>query len=259
MARVTYIHWTTSSRINLATSLSKYCITFLILTLISLSNPSYAVDTPTFQYKAFSAEYEFKKINVTLSIATFSLQKIAKDTWLYSSKIKPIGIARIFSKDEFSEASSILFKNGQLTPISYQYTRTGKKPEIASINYDWLTKQATFNLNGQIQNITLKNNHQDRYSMMLALMQATAQGQQSMQYQVIDKSMKLRNYIHNGEKEIKTALGKQNTIHILQDSNQHPVHYWLSPELNYIPVRIEKFKAGKSQLQLTLKNFRWTN
>ena len=257
MAQATHIRWPASTAISFAAAFFKYA---LAAAALSIFNLSYAVDnTSAFQFKAFSAEYKLKKIGMTLGTAKFSLQKTAADTWQYASSIKPSGMARMFSKDEFSEASSVLFKDGLLTPAGYQYTRTGKKPEVASVSYDWTAKQATFTRNGESQSLALQDNHQDRYSMVLALMQATAQGQQYMQYQVIDKSMKLRSYSRDGEETVKTALGKKNTIRIIQNSGRRQIHYWLSPELNYIPVRIEQFKEGKSQLKLTLKKLRWTN
>ena len=218
---------------------------------------AYAHAADEFQFKAFQAEYKLKKIGMTLGTAKFSLQETAPNTWHYASSIKPSGVARMFSKDTFAEASSVLFKQGKLTPLGYQYTRTGKKPELASVSYAWPTQKATFTRNGKTQDLDLQDNHQDRYSMVLALMQATAKGEQNMAYQVIDKSMKLRRYSRKGEEVIKTSLGNKNTIRIIQEGGRRQIHYWLSPELNYIPVRIEQFKKGKSQLKLTLKKLNW--
>lgn len=260
MAKATHIRWPASTAVTFA-SLFKRPIVLLITALYSLSafSSSYAADSSAFQFKGFKAEYQLKKIGMTLGTAKFSLHETATNTWRYASSIKPSGMARMFSKDEFSEASSVLFQDRRLTPIGYQYIRSGKKPEVASVSYDWAAKQATFIRNGESQSMPLQNNHQDRYSMVLALMQATAHGQQKMQYQVIDKSMKLRSYTRGGEEVIKTSLGKKNTIRIIQDSGRRQIHYWLSPELNYIPVRIEQFKEGKSQLKLTLKKLKWTD
>ena len=259
MPRATHICWPTST--NLRKHYLRQAVALFIATLVGLSafSPSYAVDSAHFQFKAFDAEYKLKKIGMTLGTATFSLQETAPSTWQYASSIKPSGMARMFSKDEFSESSSVLFQGGRLTPLGYQYVRTGKKPEVANVNYNWPAKQATFTRNGEEQRLALQDSHQDRYSMVLALMQATAQGQQNMQYHVIDKSMKLRSYSRDGEETVKTALGKKKTIRIVQNSGRRQIHYWLSPELNYIPVRIEQFKEGKSQLKLTLKKLKWTH
>ena len=245
MAKATYLRWPLGPA------------TLVLIGLINLSSYSYAASTDSFQLKAFQAEYKLKKIGMTLGTAKFALQETSPNTWLYASSIKPSGMARMFSKDEFSEASSVLFENGKLTPMGYQYTRTGKKPEAASVSYDWPAQKATFSRNGATQSLDLQENHQDRYSMVLALMQATAHGQQNMAYQVIDKSMKLRSDSRKGEEVISTSLGKQNTVRVIQDSGRRHIHYWLSPELNYIPVRIEQFKEGKSQLKLTLKKLKW--
>lgn len=252
MAHTAHSRWPTRTAITFSARLFKYTLAAASLFIFS---PSYA--SGDFQFKAFNAEYQLKKIGMTLGTAKFSLHETSPNHWRYTSSIKPSGMARMFSKDEFSEASSVLFNDGQLIPTGYQYTRTGKKPEVASVSYDWPAKLATFTRNGKNQSIPLQNNHQDRYSMVLALMQATAQGQQSMQYQVIDKSMKLRSYSRGNEEVIKTSLGKKNTIRIIQDSGRRQIHYWLSPELNYTPVRIEQFKEGKSQLKLTLKKLKW--
>ena len=90
-------------------------------------------------------------------------------------------------------------------------------------------------------------------------MQATAKGEKDMSYHVIDKKIKTFSYRRDGEEVVDTPMGKKNTIRLIQtDTGKRKVHYWLCPELNYIPVRIEQFKNDKSNLIMTLDSLKWT-
>ncbi len=237
--------------------INKLRITLFALLLACL--PLHADEVGSdFQFKPFQAQYQLKKAGLALGIAQFELKAMADNLWRYRSSIQPSGVARLFTQDSFSEASTVLISEGNIVPAGYQYQRTGSKAETARVDYDWDKHRATFTRNGKSKTIAISKQHQDRYSLVLSLMQASAQGQQAMTYPVIDKSMKTRTYKRDGEETITTPLGEQATIRIIQSgSGKRQVHYWLCPALNYIPVRIEQFRKGKSQLTMTLKSLDW--
>lgn len=212
-----------------------------------------------FHFRPFSAEYTLKKGGLSLGNAKFTLRETSPGTWHYKSSLKPTGLARMFTSDAFSEETYVLQQaDGTLVPQGYSYTRTGNEPETASVNYDWDSHTAYFTRNGKGQQLTLTPEHQDRYSLVLSLMQAIATGADNMSYQVIDKSMKSRGYRRDITEVTRTGLGDKQSIRVIQSGNsKRQIHYWLSPELNYLPVRIEQFRKGKSQLKMVLQSLEW--
>ena len=221
---------------------------------------SHAAPGHHFEFKAYKAQYRLKKAGFTLGKAEFSLQPSDNDQWNYTSKVTPKGFARMFTSEDINISATISFADKTVTPLGYRMEGKGKKKEVVNVAYNWAQKTAQLTHNDKISDVQLSTDHQDPYSMILSLIQATALGQSEVAYQVIDKSLKLRSFRQDGEETVKTPLGKKRAIRIIQsDGNKRQMRFWLCPELNYIPVRIERLKKGKRQVTMTLDKLDWTS
>ncbi|EDY85716.1 conserved hypothetical protein [gamma proteobacterium HTCC5015] len=218
---------------------------------------AFAADN-TFQPRAFKAEYDLVKLGMALGNAEFTFQPLGGDVWHYQSELVPRGMARWFTKDEFREETTARFAPHRVVPLGYDYERTGDEPESASVAYDWDANTAVLTVDGKPQNIQLADDHQDRYSLVLSLMQAAARGDKNESYMVLDDDPKRRNYTLQGREKRDTHKGSCNALRYVQsDKGKRTVHYWLCPELNYAPIRIEQFRKGDSQLVMELESFTW--
>ncbi|MGM0563240.1 MAG: DUF3108 domain-containing protein [Pseudomonadota bacterium] len=228
----------------------------ITLGLLVLSPASLAAQD--FQPKAFEAKYHLVKLGMALGEADFSLRPLGSGVWHYQSQLEPRGMARWFTKDEFSEETTARFEENRVVPLGYDYTRSGDDAESASVAYDWAAGQAVLTVDGEAQDIQLRDDHQDRYSLVLSLMQAAARGDHEESYIILDEDPKRRDYDMRGREKRKTPTGECQTLRYVQsDSGKRTVHYWLCPELNYVPVRIEQFRKGESQLVMELKSINW--
>lgn len=211
-----------------------------------------------YQPKAYQAEYKLKRAGMTLGKANFSLTETASSQWRYASTVKPKGLARMFVKDNITIASNLLFIGGEVIPADYRYQRGGKKAETVSVDFDWANKVAAMTHNEQSQNVDLSSDHQDPYSLVLSIMQAAAAGQEEITKQVIDKRIKTRSFKLEKREKIDTSLGDLDTLKYVQnDDSSRTIHYWLAPSLNYIPVRIERYKKGELQAKLLIDELKW--
>lgn len=228
--------------------------------LALMPTQTYANDQAAFSLKAFNAGYDVIKSGMTVGDAQFSLTSPSKNVWQYRSDLKATGMARMFVKDEFYELTTIIALGNDIKPVGYRFERMGKSPEKASIKYDWGKKQATYNKDGNSKTVSINKSHQDRYSVILNVMRDAALNRNKTQYTIIEKDIKPYQYTRKGTAtmDVKTVGNNETVIHIRQTNNSsREVHYWLSPKLNYTPVRIEQFKDGDSILKMTLKSFNW--
>lgn len=232
----------------------------LIIGLFSLSAFNIAqADTTDFSYQPFSAEYKLKRAGMTLGIANFSLSESSPSMWSYQSKVKPKGLARMVL-DGIDIESQVYITDDVFIPMGYRYEERSKDDELTTVAYHWDEQKAIMSHNGKTQNVALTHQHQDPYSLVLAIMKAAAEGKKTMSYQVIDKSLKERSFKLVGSEIIKTPAGKYNTLRFEQsNASRRSLRYWLCPELNYAPVQIERLKEGKRVALLTLNKFSTSN
>lgn len=231
----------------------------LITAIFSLSAFSAAqAEGTTFSYQPFTAEYKLKRAGMTLGIANFKLSEASPAMWTYESKVKPKGLARMVL-DGIEASSQVYITDDVFIPMGYRYEERGKDDELTTVDYLWDSQKAVMTHNGKKQSVALTDKHQDPYSLVLAIMKAAANGDKTMSYQVIDKSLKQRSFKLTGQETIKTPAGKYATLRFEQsNASRRSLRYWLSPALNYAPVQIERLKDGKRVALLTLNTFSQT-
>lgn len=221
-----------------------------------LMSTAYA-QSPDFKLQPFDAVYTVKKSGLSLGKTYFSLKDLGDNRWAYASYIKPSGFAQLFSKDRIKESSIVEAIGDTFRPLHYTYDRTGKDKEHATITFDWAHNTAHVLYNGKPSNHTLKGGEQDHYSLVLNLMRMASSGLASQNMTVINDKVKQYTYTATGSEHVKTPLQAFDTLKIVQSgAGSRSLHYWLSPELNFAPVKIEQHKKGKKNLEMTLKSFK---
>lgn len=211
-----------------------------------------------FELRPFEAVYKVKKSGLSLGKAHFNLHKLEDNRWEYTSNIKPSGMAALFSDDRIKESSIVAVRGNTITPLHYTYNRTGSDNEHATITFDWAHNSAKVQYNDQSFNYTLKGGEQDHYSLVLNLMRIGSLGLASQDMTIINNEVKQYTYTATGSERVKTPLQKFDAIKMVQTGqSSRSLHYWLSPELNFAPVKIEQHKKGKKNLEMTLKSFQF--
>jgi hypothetical protein len=71
--------------------------------------------------------------------------------------------------------------------------------------------------------------------------------------------MKTRSHTVQAPSKLKLPKhGKVDVIELKQtDNSKRTIHAWLAPSMNYLPVQIEQFRKGKSQVRMTLLSVEW--
>lgn len=229
---------------------------YMLIGLAIISIWSFPTHAQTFNFTPFSAKYSVKKSGISLGEAHFTLKQLDDHRWEYASYIKPKGMASWITSQRVRESSIVYVMGSDILPLSYSYQRTGGTEENAQINFNWVTKQASVTLNGKTKRHTLTGNEQDHYSLVLNLMRMAAMGTPSKKMTVINKDTKQYTYTLKGQEQVKTKVQTFNTTKITQtDTGSRQLHYWLSPEVNFMPVKIEQYQQGKKKFALILTSY----
>ena len=69
---------------------------------------------------------------------------------------------------------------------------------------------------------------------------------------VDDDRFKSYRFRINGTEAVQTPAGTFDAVRVDSVERKRTQHFWLAPERDYIPVKIEQFKSGKLELRMTL-------
>jgi hypothetical protein len=188
---------------------------------------------------------------------TNTLRLEADGSYNYTSITKPVGIVAAFSKDVITEISEGKIVNNQITPDIYTYEHKRKKrPKFRKQQFDWSANKLLIIAPNPAKSFDITKGTQDKASMVLTMMQISPLGK-NFRIKVADKK-KLKEYLINiqGKEQIKSGGIDYTTAKLtVSKSDQNPTtRFWLAPELNYLPVQIEKLEK-KDTYTMTLVEY----
>ncbi|MDH5711010.1 MAG: DUF3108 domain-containing protein [Gammaproteobacteria bacterium] len=210
----------------------------------------------------FTASYDLEKFGILAAKSNYSL-KYENNGIRMLQHTEAAGFAALFRNDELDE-NSFLSVQGDLlllTEFSYKQKSPDNKNRDIQLKIDWV--QSENKLLGNVEGIAsgkkfnLKTNKPvwDTCTYQIPLMLNTKEGSSPQKITMMVKG-KLRKHTfitHNTEKiEINGNIIQ--TIKVERDpgKNKNPIYFWLAPELNNLPVKIEKWRNGKIELTMTL-------
>ncbi len=208
--------------------------------------------------RSFTAVYQLNRGQMIIGKVTTSLQLGTNGDYTYKSVTIPVGIVAAFSKDKITEISTGRILGHRVIPSSYSYHRKRKKrPKVRKLQFDWRSNLVTAPGTTPLWNSTIATGTQDKASKTLSMMLSTPRNATDMQIQVVDKT-KLKTYVLRKVKQekIETAGKSFNAIKLNEAKLRQPAstRYWLAPELNYLPIKVER-KEKKDTFTMLLTKY----
>ncbi len=205
----------------------------------------------------FTAEYQLSRGRMLIGKVTNTLQIDTDGGYKYTSITKPVGIVAAFSNDLITETSQGRIVGGQVIPSSYVYDHKRKKrPKLRKQLFDWSNHKLTSQEPKPSQTIDIPDGVQDKASMVLAMMQTMTPATSEIRIQVADKG-KLKEYLMGaqGKEQIKSNGISYESIKLIETTpGQKPdTTFWLAPQLNYLPVQIEKIEKKEAYTMTLIK------
>ncbi len=218
-------------------------------TVLAQTNPS---------LHSFTAQYQLKRGRMIIGKVTTTLQLGQDGSYSYKSVTIPVGIVAAFRKDEITELSQGRILGQKVIPSSYYFKHKRKKrPKLRKLQFDWGSRRVTAPGTKPEWSSSITPGTQDKASKILAMMLSMRPATTDLKIQVVAKK-KLKSYQISRERQEQLAAAGSNyhTIKLNEAKVGKPVstRFWLAPELNYLPVKVER-KEKKDTFTMTLVKF----
>ena len=189
---------------------------------------------------------------------TLSLSNAGEDQYTIESMTEAKGMARLAVPDPVKEKATFELHNGTVRALGYHLDDGSEaSKEDILITYNWASLQAEIQSEKGPEKQALTADSMDQLIMQAAAIANVQAGIESFSYQQIKpgRSIQTYHYTKKGSEDIQGPDGMISTIKYERGRTGSDKHtfYWYAPELGYAPVRIERFKKGKSVFKGTLK------
>ena len=209
-------------------------------------------------FAPWAASYKLSRGPLTLGYADFALtEATGSDCYQYRYNAKPVGLARLFI-GQLTEVSDFCVADGEILPKQYSFTRADKAEDNYVLRFD----QGASKVRGPGEQVRpLPESAMDRLLIQIAVRDfvvnnkpaGTLPKQPRGFTMVEDDRIKTYTLQVMGYERVKTPAGELDAIRVerIKDPRKTTL-FWLSPELGYIPVRVEQRKDGDEELSLAL-------
>ncbi|THB71731.1 MAG: DUF3108 domain-containing protein [Gammaproteobacteria bacterium] len=204
----------------------------------------------------FTAIYDVTKSGIALGEMRSQLTINPDNSYTYSSKTEPVGLASLFSSETVTETSQGILKKNNFTPKTYTYKRAGgDRNQNTTITFDHAKKNATDVTNDKTTTLKIDNSITDRQIIQILLMNDMLAGSTKLEYKVINKQeIKPYSFRILEHETIETELGVFKTTPVVRkrEGSSRETTLWLAHELYYLPVKIEQTKNGSTKFEMEI-------
>ena len=229
---------------------------FLLLSLTLIFAPQSIAGV----FSPYQAVYEVNRGKVMLGDSTFTLKHTEGDCYHLKGIAEPKGLAALFA-GRMTEESHFCLENGKPRSQKYRVTREGgDDDDNYTLRFDWGNQLVTTDKSEPRE---LPAEGFDRTVMELALRQQLARHFKKTEelpskdfifLMVEDDEIKPYRLKVVGRETIATPAGRYEAIKIeRQNSKRRQLRMWLAPELDYLPVLLERKKKDKPPIRMILR------
>ena len=191
---------------------------------------------------------------ITLGDITVTLKPGEQpDCYRYESTSDPVGMVRMFYGKP-RELSEFCVAGGKVVPKRFTYER-GR--DGFSLEFD-LAKGKVRDGNGKEREIPA--NAQDRFGLQQAVRlwvvanERKGEGASAEFALVDDERVRVYRFAITGRERVALPAGDFDTVKVERVDNPNRIsRYWIAPEVDWMPVKVESGKNGQIQLRMELR------
>lgn len=227
------------------------------------SSPLLAISLPA----DFEARYEAEKYGTVVAAMQLSLRHQDQHI-IYQSKTRAQGLLALISNDKIDESSTIQQIGNVAKLIDYHYTRK-KRPQDNQHYLLQIDSAGHTNISGEYNKKIIQLSSPepvwDKQSVQLALMSDISRNtpfNTTYTYGIVDDGKIIHyQFEYIGNETIRIGKKRYPTLKVKRQhnkNNKRVSYFWLATELGNLPVKIAQYKKGKLNLDMQLKDFKWT-
>jgi len=218
--------------------IQKHLVTTLCIGMLLLSQTACTAT----QLPPYEATYTAKLRGIKIR-GLRKFEEIDKDTYKLSWRAKALWMRL----DEWSVFKVV---DEKVIPVSYHYTRKGLGSDRpVHVYFDWENMKVRGSKGDKKYHFDLEENVLDKLSFQVQLQIDLLQNNKltAANYRIA-RYNRLSDYSFSylQKERIDTELGPQQTLVFERKKNDGSTKLWISPEQNYLPVKIENVDDGKS-------------
>lgn len=226
------------------------------IALLSAADTASALDAGA-HLQPRSDRYVIEWSGISLGEGTIALATEGAGCYRYTSTTAPIALVR-WTYGSPREESRFCLRDGEVVPELFEYVNDKRSDDSFRLDFDWRARQVKTLKAGVLTVRDLPGTVYDRFSIREAVRlwvlrhldgAAPAEAEFVM---VDDDRIKSFRFAIIGPESIQTSAGRIDALRVERIDKKRPHHYWLAPDRDYIPVRIEQFKSGKRELLMEL-------
>ncbi|MGH8442918.1 MAG: DUF3108 domain-containing protein [Nevskiaceae bacterium] len=178
------------------------------------------------------------------------------DCYRYASVTEPVGLVRMFYGRP-REVSDFCVRGGRVVPRRFEF-EDPKGDGSFTLEFDAAARKVR-DVGGERE---LPPNAQDRFGLQQAVRLWVLEhldsepGAVTAEYAMVDDH-RIRNYRFaiTGRESVEVPAGKFDAVLVQRvDDKKKTVKFWLAPSRDYMPVKVEQVRQGKTELRLELRS-----
>ncbi len=212
---------------------------------------------PSGTLEPFTVEFAVTWRGINAGTSSLQLERLGPGRWRYSSRNHARGLARLVFPGEITQISEFTL-NGAVCPRRFEGDDgSADTSRDVRLEFDWAAGRVRGIAERQPVDLALQPGVQDPMSVQIALLVELAAGREPGGFWLVDKNrIKGYEYRSEGTARLSTAAGDFETViwSSRRPGSDRVTRVWYAPALGYLPVRAERTRGGRADIEMTLRS-----
>lgn len=200
--------------------------------------------------------YDVAWTGIPLGTGTLTLTAEAEDCYRYELATKPVGIVSLLYGAP-KETSQFCIRDGVVVPSSMSFHNPKRSKDGFSLSFDFAKGVVLGGRNGPLAIVpgTLDRLSVQQAARLWVKTHINDSKPGTLTVPVADhKRIKSYTFAIKGKSTVETPAGRFEAVQFERiDDPKTTLRFWLAPEKDYMPVKVQNIEDGEDKVSLTLK------
>jgi len=177
--------------------------------------------------------------------------------YTYTLKTEPTGFWKLIASGSINESSEFEIIDGEIRSINYRLNDTIRRnPRESKVDFDWGKNVIKGFYKDRVIDFNIDRRILTRILLQIEIMHQKQRNNLKDSYLIIDKDeiKEIDITSSNSGKKISVPFGSYEVVEVSHRSkNSNRINtFWLAPELDFIPVKLEQTEGNKVNFEANL-------